>query len=92
MLVPIPQMAHLSLNTDTFGVSGQSTTVLVSCTPLLASWEPPSSRPRGRQTGLCEEVRRGVLTLLYCVRLARCFPEVEVEEPVMNQQKDFMVS
>lgn len=48
-------MPHLGLNTDTFSLSGQSTSVLVSCATLSTSWELPDSGSPGRQTKLCQE-------------------------------------
>lgn len=68
LVVAAPQ--RFRLNVDTFCLSGQSSPVLVSCTLLPAGWELPDPRPPGRQTKLCEEVRLGVLTSIYCVGLA----------------------
>lgn len=83
LLVPTPQTLRLSLNTDTFSLLGQSTSVLVSCPPLPASWELPDPRPPGGQTKLFEEVRLDVLTSIHCGGLVGfvCFQvEMGVEE------------
>jgi hypothetical protein len=60
-LVPIP---YLSLNTDTFDLSGESVSVLVSCAPPTSLLGAANSRPPGRQTELCEEMILDVLTSL----------------------------
>lgn len=52
LLVPTPQALHLSLNTDTFSLSGQSPSVLVSCVPLPAGWKLLDARPPSGQTKL----------------------------------------
>lgn len=52
LLVPTLQALHLSLNTDTFSLSGQSPSVLVSCVPLPAGWKLLDPRPPSGQTEL----------------------------------------
>ena len=75
LLVPTPQALHLSLNTDTFSLSGQSPSVLVSCVPLPAGWKLLDARPPSGQQN-SEEVCLDVLTSNHCVGLTGfvCFP------------------